>query len=306
MNYLTEIKLFYDWLETHPLSANGIVLWHGVMQIASRSGWKNPIEIPSSLLETRTHLERTTIFRARSQLVKQGLLRIHNRGGRSPCCYTIVPFSQSVVLHCATQTATQTTDVEGDGKGVVLQLALQSATQSATQNEEIPLISDKTKLNIVKKEDTKKKVVAGKPAPKPTHSKRKREKSSAQKEKTKRALFSPSEWLGTIEEPWRGIMAQWLEYKSARKEGYKTEVGARKCLTMLRNLSGSNAETAQRIIDQSMANNWAGLFALRSGQTRGHPPDGRQYGQRIGQIIQSDDDQKRQRYIDKLKNAGKK
>ena len=177
MNYLTEIKLFYDWLETHPLSANGIVLWHGVMQIASRSGWKNPIEIPSSLLETRTHLERTTIFRARSQLVEQGLLRIHNRGGRSPCCYTIVPFSQSVVLH--------------------------SATQTATQNEEIPLISDKTKLNIVKKEDTKKKVVAGKPAPMPTHSKRKREKSSAQKEKTKRALFSTSEWLESIEEPWR-------------------------------------------------------------------------------------------------------
>ena len=118
MNYLTEIKLFYDWLETHPLSANGIVLWHGVMQIASRSGWKNPIEIPSSLLETRTHLERTTIFRARSQLVEQGLLRIHNRGGRSPCCYTIIPFSQSIVLH----STTQTTEVEEAKNGVVLQL----------------------------------------------------------------------------------------------------------------------------------------------------------------------------------------
>ena len=306
MNYLTEIKLFYDWLETHPLSANGIVLWHGVMQIASRSGWKNPIEIPSSLLETRTHLERTTIFRARSQLVEQGLLRIHNRGGRSPCCYTIVPFSQSIVLHSATQSAIQTTEVEGDGKGVVLQLALQSATQSATQNEEIHLISDKTKLNIVEKEDTKKKVVAGKPAPMPTHSKRKREKSSAQKEKTKRALFSPSEWLGTIEEPWRGIMAQWLEYKSARKEGYKTEVGVRKCLTMLRNLSGGNADVAQRIIDQSMANNWAGLFALKDAPPPRGQPIGRQHGQRVGQIIQSEDEQKRQRYIERLKNAGKK
>ena len=87
---------------------------------------------------------------------------------------------------------------------------------------------------------------------------------------------------------------------------YKTEMGAKKCLTMLRNLSGENAEVAQQIIDQSMANNWAGLFALREGQARGHPPNGRQYGQRIGQIIHSDDEQKRQRYIDKLRNAGKK
>ena len=298
MNYLTEIKLFYDWLETHPLSANGIVLWHGVMQIASRSGWQNPIEIPSSLLETRTHLERTTIFRARSQLVEQGLLMLHNRGGRSHCAYTIIPFSQSVVLQNATQNAR-------DGDSIVSQIALQSATQSATQNDDIPLISNKTKLDS-DKEKIEEKEVAGKPAPISTDSKRKREKSSAQKEKREKALFTLEEWLEGIDEPWRNIMHQWLEYKAARKEGYKTEVGAKKCLTMLRNLSSGNAQIAQRIIDQSMANNWAGLFALRENQSPGHPPNGRQYGQRIGQIIQSDDEAKRQRYIEKLKHAGKK
>ena len=298
MNYLTEIKLFYDWLETHPLSANGIVLWHGVMQIASRSGWQNPIEIPSSLLETRTHLERTTIFRARSQLVEQGLLMLHNRGGRSHCAYTIIPFSQSVVLQNATQNAR-------DGDSVVSQIALQSATQSATQNDDIPLISNKTKLDS-DKEKIEEKEVAGKPAPISTDSKRKREKSSAQKEKRKKALFTLEEWLEGVDEPWRNIMHQWLEYKAARKEGYKTEVGAKKCLTMLRNLSSGNADLAQRIIDQSMANNWAGLFALRENQSPGHPPNGRQYGQRIGQIIQSDDEAKRQRYIERLKHAGKK
>ena len=298
MNYLTEIKLFYDWLETHPLSANGIVLWHGVMQIASRSGWQNPIEIPSSLLETRTHLERTTIFRARSQLVEQGLLMLHNRGGRSHCAYTIIPFSQSVVLQNATQNAR-------DGDSVVSQIALQTATQSATQNDGIPLISNKTKLDS-DKERLKEKEVAGKPAPTSTDSKRKREKKSAQKEKRKKTLFTLEMWLDSIDEPWRNIMHQWLEYKTARKEGYKTEVGAKKCLTMLHNLSSGKAEVAQRIIDQSMANNWAGLFALRESQSPGHPPNGRQYGQRIGQIIQSDDEVKRQRYIEKLKHAGKK
>lgn len=294
MNYLTEIKLFYDWLETHSLSANGIVLWHGVMQIASRSGWQNPIEIPSSLLETRTHLERTTIFRARSQLVEQGLLKVHSPGGRSHCAYTIVPFSQPVVLQNATQ-------ITRSGDNIVSQIALQSATQSATQNNGTPLISNKTKLD-----SDKEKEVAGKPAPISTDSKSQREKSSEQKEKTKRTLFYHANWLESIEEPWRGIMQQWFDYKRTRKESYRNEMGAKKCLTMLRNLSGGNAEIAQRIIDQSMANNWAGLFALREGGVRGHPPETRQYGQRIGQIVQSDDEQKRQRYIEKLKNAGKK
>ncbi len=134
----------------------------------------------------------------------------------------------------------------------------------------------------------------------PKSIKSKRENSTEEKK------FSLDEWAKVQESPWRELMFIWFDYKSTRKESYRSEIGAKKCLTMLRNLSGGNAEVAQRIIDQSMANNWAGLFALREGQVRGHPPNGRQYGQRIGQIIQSDDDQKRQRYIDKLKNAGKK
>lgn len=62
-------------------------------------------------------------------------------------------------------------------------------------------------------------------------------------------------------------MRQWLDYKSARKETYKTEVGARKYLTMLQNLSGNNPQTAQLIIDKSIACNYAGLFSLKQQNT---------------------------------------
>lgn len=33
MNYLTEIKLFYDWLETHPMTPSAIALWHGLISL---------------------------------------------------------------------------------------------------------------------------------------------------------------------------------------------------------------------------------------------------------------------------------
>ena len=45
MNYMTEIKLFYDWLETHPLSPASITLWHALMFIANRSGWREELRI---------------------------------------------------------------------------------------------------------------------------------------------------------------------------------------------------------------------------------------------------------------------
>ncbi len=298
MNYLTEIRLFYDWLETHHLSPSSIALWHGLMYIANRAGWEENLCVAISRIESRTQLSRSAIYRERKRLQEAGLLRYIERDGRQSSIYNLLTFEGRVVFQSDTQSEIQLPQ----SSEVVSQVMSQIETQSGTQPGTI------YKLNETKqsKKNKSEKEVAGEPAPLPINSKSKREKSSAQKEKTKRALFAPGEWLKTIEEPWREIMRQWLEYKVARKEGYKTEMGARKCYSMLRNLAMDNPATAQRIIDQSMANNWAGLFALRDGLARGHPPDGRQYGQRIGQIIQSDDEQKRQRYIDKLKKAGKK
>lgn len=70
---------------------------------------------------------------------------------------------------------------------------------------------------------------------------------------------------------------------------------------MLRRLSEDDVVLASAIVDQSMANNWAGLFSLRHTTQQCD----RQYGQRIGQIMQRKDAQRRQHYIDKLRDAGK-
>lgn len=56
MNYMTEIKLFSDWLETHPLSPASIALWHALMFIANRSGWREELGISATLLEMRTNM----------------------------------------------------------------------------------------------------------------------------------------------------------------------------------------------------------------------------------------------------------
>ena len=60
------------------------------------------------------------------------------------------------------------------------------------------------------------------------------------------------------------IMEEWLEYKKKRKESYKTEASIRKCYQNLVKLSDNNSAVAQLIVDQSIANNWAGLFELKN------------------------------------------
>jgi len=56
----------------------------------------------------------------------------------------------------------------------------------------------------------------------------------------------------------------WLEYKKARKESYRTQASVEACYANLAKLSAGDAETARQIIAQSMANNWAGLFELKT------------------------------------------
>ena len=87
-------------------------------------------------------------------------------------------------------------------------------------------------------------------------------------------------------------MSIWLEYKRSRREGYRSEMGARKCLALLRNLSDDDPAVAAAVIDRSIANNWAGLFPLQPAQPA--------RGQHPGQIIHPATDERTQRLLEKL------
>jgi hypothetical protein len=63
------------------------------------------------------------------------------------------------------------------------------------------------------------------------------------------------------------LFDEWLEYKKQRKETYHSQLALDRMKTKLRNLSGNNIETARAIINEAMANNWAGFFALRANTT---------------------------------------
>jgi len=60
------------------------------------------------------------------------------------------------------------------------------------------------------------------------------------------------------------VVIEWLEYKKQRKETYKSEKSIKALCTKIKNLSEGNAAQAKAVIDQSMANNWAGLFELKN------------------------------------------
>lgn len=55
----------------------------------------------------------------------------------------------------------------------------------------------------------------------------------------------------------------WLEYKKEKKQSYKGEKSLKAIYKRLLTLSGNNPDVAMAVVEQAMANNWAGLYALK-------------------------------------------
>lgn len=60
---------------------------------------------------------------------------------------------------------------------------------------------------------------------------------------------------------------KWVEYKKQKKQTY-TPMGLKQCVEKLKKLSGDNLELAMEIVNESMANNYAGLFPLKNQKTK--------------------------------------
>ena len=73
----------------------------------------------------------------------------------------------------------------------------------------------------------------------------------------KLSLFADYEYLFDA-------LEQWLQYKQSRRQSYKNDKSILTLCKRLNELSGGNADIAMQVVEQSMANNWSGLFPLKN------------------------------------------
>jgi len=82
------------------------------------------------------------------------------------------------------------------------------------------------------------------------------------------------------------VVFEWLEYKKERKETYKSDRSVKAFITKLRNLSGNDSVVAREIVEQSFANNYAGVFELKKQITNGKDRRDSETADRERQIMQ--------------------
>lgn len=89
MNYLSELKAFYDRLELNPLPSPAIALWHALMSIANKTGWQQEFTVAVSVLVLKSGLNAQAIKRARNRLEQDGYITWRSRGGNQSALYHI-------------------------------------------------------------------------------------------------------------------------------------------------------------------------------------------------------------------------
>ncbi len=308
MDYLEQIRIFNELLPNCGITQSGINLWYALMYLFAKGGWQKVMPISASDITALTKLSRFTIPYARERLCKLELIRYTHPEGHLHGLYEILPLSEEMLQKINEEPMNNSTSLLKKSTEMLNEstTSLKKSTTPENAYKVVPKNNIISKDNIQRNKENQKRKKKVKPtSDDPANPAGKKEKSCAKKERKGAPTFKQDEWLSTLQEPWKGLMRQWLEYKAARKETYKTEVGARKCLTLLQNLSGNNPQVAQLIIDQSIGNNYAGLFALRQQNTasRTQVP---QTGQRIGQIKQPETEEKRKRLLERFAQSGRK
>ena len=93
-----------------------------------------------------------------------------------------------------------------------------------------------------------------------TKRKQKGNKETTAKKAAKKTTYDYSFVEQKIQTPFE----QWLKYKRTKNQMYKRQQDLVKCYNKLKEFSKGSTSKAMKIVEQSMANNWSGLFELKT------------------------------------------
>lgn len=93
MNYIIQIKAFYDRLEINPLNSSEIALWFALMSINNKTAWSDKFTVAASVLCQKSGMKDTSkssnFFKARNALAQAGLIAWKSRKGNQAAEYSI-------------------------------------------------------------------------------------------------------------------------------------------------------------------------------------------------------------------------
>lgn len=83
MNYIAEIKAFYDFVQVKQLSTGQIALWNALMNINNKCAWTEWFTVANLTLELNTGMSRSGVLKARNSLKQYELIDFKTNGTKA-------------------------------------------------------------------------------------------------------------------------------------------------------------------------------------------------------------------------------
>ena len=219
------------------LTATEQTLFYELVAVCNSEGWEDVFSCSNIELCCSLNIDEKTLVRARLSLINAGL--VYYKSGKSRRVVGLYSFSKKFKDESPKKKPTT-------GKNTV-----DVPTEKPTEKKGDTPADAPTNMG------------ANQPADAPDYIKTKTET------KLKELSLSLDE-LSFISFEFLDVFLLWLEYKKERREKYKSDRSVKACYDKLVRLSGNDANVANEIVNQSIANNWAGLFELKNNCRNGN------------------------------------
>ena len=138
MNYLIQIKAFYDRLELNPLNSSEVALWHALMSINNKTAWSDKFTVAASVLCQKSGMKSpdksSNFFKARNGLTQAGLITWKSRKGNQAAEYSITKLYNDLPTHSVGNSVDSSVG-SSVGNGVDSSVALNKHKHKHKQNK---------------------------------------------------------------------------------------------------------------------------------------------------------------------------
>lgn len=115
MDYISEIRAFFDWLQLNPIPADAQALWHMLIHVNNKCAvcidgmwyWLLEFTVPNKTLTSMLGFSRTQLDRMRNTLIQRGRILYKKGCGNQAGTYQLIPFGEHYVTQTVTHPVTQ-------------------------------------------------------------------------------------------------------------------------------------------------------------------------------------------------------
>lgn len=122
MNYIKLLNSFYDRLETNSLSTSAIALWHALVHINNKAGWRSEFTVAVSVLRIKSGLSEKSVTNARNELNQKGYIDFKSRKGNQSAIYQLIDLSVTVTDKVADSPSNNVSDSSSDNASALIKL----------------------------------------------------------------------------------------------------------------------------------------------------------------------------------------